>query len=220
MDVIPLGHSAFKLKGKKASVITDPYNPEVVGLKFPRHTSGDVITISHNHEDHNFINVIVTLQGEEKPVVLSGPGEYEIKGIEIIGAASFHDQKGGSERGKNTIFRIDIDRISIVHCGDLGHTLTDSQVDQIDNTDILLIPVGGVYTIDAHQAAEVVRQLEPRIVIPMHYQREGLNQKIFSGLAPVSQFLKEIGHEGVLPQPKLTLTKDKLPEELQIVVLE
>lgn len=220
MDIIHLGHAAFRLRGKKASIVCDPYNPDMIGLRFPRHTTGDIITVSHNHEDHNFTKIVEVPVGGDKPIIISGPGEYEIKEAEIFGVATFHDNKEGSERGKNTTYRIDIDGISVVHCGDLGHILTDNQIEQIDNTDILLLPVGGTYTIDAQEAAKVVTQLEPSIVIPMHYQVAGLNPKMFSVLAPVSQFLKEIGHEEVSPQAKLTITKDKLPEETQVVVLE
>ncbi len=218
MDIIPLGHAAFKLKGKSASVVCDPYNPDMVGLKFPKHTTADIITVSHAHPDHDFTEIVETT---EEKIVFAGPGEYEARGVEVMGIGVFHDTKEGGERGGNTIFRIDIDGVSVIHCGDLGHKLTEAQVEHIDNADIVLIPVGGFYTIDAHTAAEVVKQLEPYIVIPMHYQRPGLNQKMFSSLAPVSEFIKEMGQETITPLPKLSITKDKLTSETtQIVVLE
>ena len=113
-----------------------------------------------------------------------------------------------------------MDGISIAHLGDLGHTLAAAIVDELDGVDILLIPVGGIYTIDAHQAAEVVSEIDPKIVIPMHYGRKELNQKQFSTLAPVSVFLKETGKDPVAPQNKLSISKDKLPAEMLVVVLE
>jgi L-ascorbate metabolism protein UlaG (beta-lactamase superfamily) len=220
MDIIPLGHASFKLKGKKATVITDPFDPDKVGLKFPKHTSADIVTISHAHPDHNFGQIVENPEGGEK-IIFDGPGEYESKAVEIIGIPTSHDTKEGSERGKNTMYRIDIDGISVLHCGDLGHKLTEAQIEQIDSADVLMIPVGGFYTIDAHVAAEVVKQLEPFYVIPMHYNRPGLDPKIFGNLQPVEAFLKEMGLEHLEPQPKLTVSKDKLiAESTQVVILE
>lgn len=214
MEITYLGHSSFKLRGKTVTVVTDPYDASI-GIKFPKHTSADIVTVSHDHNDHNAAGTV-----EGSPFVIGGPGEYEVKGVAIVGIGVFHDEAGGSKRGKNTIYRIELDGVSIVHLGDLGHTLTSDQVDGLDGVDILLIPVGGVYTIDAKIAHEVVTTIEPSVVIPMHYNREGLDQKTFGTLAPVATFLKEIGKEGILPVPKLTVTKDKLPEELQVVVLQ
>ncbi|MBI3956006.1 MBL fold metallo-hydrolase, partial [Candidatus Gottesmanbacteria bacterium] len=148
------------------------------------------------------------------------PGEYEVKGVGIVGVGVYHDDTGGSERGKNTIYRIELDGISVVHLGDLGHELSSAQVDSLDGVDILLIPVGGFYTIDAASAAKVVGEIEPRIVIPMHYLTAGLDQKAFGSLAVVEAFLKEMGKADVVPQPKLTISKDKMPEEMQVVVLQ
>ncbi len=219
MDIFPLGHAAFKLRGKAASIVCDPYNPEMVGLNFPKHTQADIVTVSHAHEDHNFLRVVEKLDNGEM-LVISGPGEYEAKGIEITGVASFHDTKKGQERGKNTIYKIHMEELTLVHCGDLGHILEESEAEFLEDIDILMIPVGGVFTIDAHTAAKVVAQLEPLVIIPMHYQRLGLNPKVFSGLLPVTQFLKEIGQEGVTPQPKLKIGKDTLPSAAQVVVLE
>lgn len=117
------------------------------------------------------------------------------------------------------MYRIELDGLSIVHCGDLGHTLSSEEVENLDGVDILLVPVGGFYTIDAETAVALVHEIEPSLVIPMHFNRPELNQKAFSSLLPVSTFLKEMGKEDVVSQPKLSITKDKLPEELQVVVL-
>lgn len=214
MEITYLGHSSFKLRGKSVTVVTDPYDVSI-GIKFPKHTSADIVTVSHDHNDHNAANTV-----EGSPFVVAGPGEYEVKGVGIVGIGVFHDDAGGAKRGKNTIYRIELDGISIVHLGDLGHTLTSDQVDGLDGVDILLIPVGGVYTIDAKIAREVVGAIEPSVVIPMHYNRAGLDQKTFGTLAPVVTFLKEMGKENIAPVPKLSVTKDTLPEELQVVVLQ
>lgn len=219
MDITYLGHSSFRLKGKRATVVTDPFNPEKVGLKFPKNIAADIVTISHNHDDHNFSVVIDNIENAEK-VVFNGVGEYEARGVEVIGIPTFHDNKDGSERGNNTIYTIEIDGIYVVHCGDLGHVLKDAQVDLIENCDILLIPVGGVYTIDAEKAAKIVTQLEPSVVIPMHYQSQGLDPKLFAELAPVSEFLREMGAETVVPITKYSVTREKLPQEMQVMVFE
>jgi len=187
----------------------------MVGLKFPKHVSADIVTVSHQHEDHNAVDAV-----EGSPYVVNGPGEYEIQGVVVMGFATYHDGQGGAKRGSNTIYRIEIDGVSIAHLGDLGHTLNSDQVDALDGVDILLIPVGGIYTVDAGQAASIVKEIDPKIVIPMHYGRSSLNQDVFGELAPVSTFLKEMGKEEVQPQPKLVISHDTLPSELQLVVLE
>ncbi len=215
MDITYLGHSSFRIRGKNATVVTDPYDSDMVGLKFPKHVAADIVTISHDHKDHNAVEAI-----EESPYVINGPGEYEIKGVGIVGVSVFHDNENGAKRGKNTIYRIEIDGISVVHLGDLGHVMNSAQVDELDGVNILLVPVGGVYTIDPSQATQLINDIEPSIVIPMHYGRAELNQKEFGELSPLGAFLKEIGKEGIAPQPKLTITKDKLPAEMQVVTLE
>jgi L-ascorbate metabolism protein UlaG (beta-lactamase superfamily) len=132
----------------------------------------------------------------------------------------FHDEQKGALRGKNTIYRIEVDGVSIVHLGDLGHMLTSEELEALDGVNILMLPVGGLHTIDAAKASHLINEIEPSIVIPMHYGRPELNQKIFGTLAPLSVFLKEIGKEGVAPVPKLVISKDKLPTEMQVVVFE
>jgi L-ascorbate metabolism protein UlaG (beta-lactamase superfamily) len=128
---------------------------------------------------------------------------------------TFHDGEKGALRGKNTVFVIDVDDVMICHLGDLGHVLTAEQVAEIDGVDVLLVPVGGGSTIDAVQAAQVVRQLEPKIVIPMHYKTE--NEK--KDLETAERFLKEMGVKEIVPQPKLLVNKNSLPLTMQVVVL-
>ncbi len=211
MEIIWYGQACFKLKGKNASVVIDPYDPNMVGLKLPKELEADIVLKTHEHGDHNNVSAV-----SGSPRVFEGPGEYESKGVLITAVSSFHDKTQGSERGINTIFHVVIDDLKIVHLGDLGQaSLTEEQIQEIDQTDILLIPVGSVYTINAKEAANIVSQLEPRIVIPMHYSLPGLSIE----LEPVENFLKEMGAEAVVPAPKLSITKDKLPEEPQVVVL-
>lgn len=214
MDIFHLGHSSFRIKGKTASVITDPFQSDKVGFKFPKVDFPDIVTVSHLHDDHNNIDAI---KGENTFVV-DGPGEYEIKDVLIVGLKTEHDNKNGEERGVNNIYKITIDGVKILHLGDLGRKLSEGEIDLIGDVDILLIPTGGTYTIDAKMAAEVIAQIEPSIVIPMHYQTPEL--KLSKELEPVSQFLKEMGVENIEPLPKLTTSRDKLPDTTTVVVLE
>lgn len=209
MDIIPLGHASFKLRGKNATVVTDPYDGAGVSLKYPKHVEADILTVSHDHADHNAVHLV-----GGTPFLVHGPGEYEIKGVSVIGVASFHDEKEGADRGRNTMYRIEVDGVKIGHLGDLGSVLGSAQVDALDGIDILLVPIGGVYTIDAEKAAQVVSDIEPRIVIPMHDARSNKE------LAPLEQFLKVMNKGEITPVPKLTISREKLPTEMQIVVLE
>jgi L-ascorbate metabolism protein UlaG (beta-lactamase superfamily) len=209
MEISWLGHSCFRLKGKQTTVITDPYSPDM-GYSLGKPTA-NVVTASHQHPGHSYTEGV-----SGNPKAVTGPGEYEISGVLIIGISTFHDEDRAKTRGKNTIYLIEIDEISICHLGDLGHVLTNEQVEELGNVDVLLIPVGGDSTIDATSATEIVRQLEPKVVIPMHYKTEVLKR----GLEPVTRFLKEIGAHNTTPQAKLSLTKSNLPLPSQIFLLE
>jgi L-ascorbate metabolism protein UlaG (beta-lactamase superfamily) len=214
MDITYLGHSSFRIKGKTATIVTDPYDPEMVGLKFPK-VSADIVTVSHNHGDHNF-----TQNVSDVKKVVSAPGEYEIMGVSIFGITSYHDEKKGEERGKNTIYAIEMDGLRIVHLGDLGHVLSESMVEDLGSIDILMIPVGGYYTIGAEKASKVTRDTEAAIVIPMHYKSLGLNPDLARKLSSVEDFLTESGLS-VERMDKLSVKKSDIPDEGQkIVVLE
>jgi L-ascorbate metabolism protein UlaG (beta-lactamase superfamily) len=203
MEITWLGHSCFRIKGSHATVVTDPYPPEL-GYSLGKVTAR-VVTVSHPHPGHSYVKGI----GDE-PRVVKGPGEYEIGGVLIIGIPT-----GGKERGKNTAYLMEIDEVTVCHLGDLGHTLTNEQAEEMDNVDVLLLPVGGVSTINATTAAEVVRQIEPKIVIPMHYKTEALKRE----LEPVDRFLKEMGTKEIEPQPKLSVTKQNVPLSMQVFLL-
>lgn len=209
MELTWLGHSCFRIRGKAATIVTDPYEDKI-GLKLGRVTA-DIVTVSHNHYDHNNVKAV-----GGNPKVVAGPGEYEIGGVFITGVQTAHDPEGGAKRGKNTAYLIDVDDLVVCHLGDLGHVLDTQQVEAMSNVDLLLIPVGGNYTINASQAAEVISLIEPRIVIPMHYKIEGLTLDI----DPLERFARAMGLKEVSSVPKLSVTKSSLPEETQVVVLE
>jgi len=172
--------------------------------------TANIVTVSHKHPSHFFVQGV----GGE-PRIVQGPGEYEISGVLIIGVATFHDAEGGQKRGKNTVYLMEVDGISVCHLGDLGHVLTSEQVEEIGDVDVLLLPVGGVSTIGAPMAAEVIRQLEPNAVVPMHYKTPEINRE----LEPVENFLKEMGMEQIDPRPKLSVSKSNLPASTQVFVL-
>lgn len=217
MDIQYLGHSCFKLKGKAGIVVCDPYDSNV-GFSLPN-LSADVVTVSHDHFDHNASQKIKGTARREKPFLVSAPGEYEVGGISIFGVPTFHDSSKGSERGKNNIFTIVLDHLRICHLGDLGHTLTDQDISQIGTVDVLLVPVGGVFTINPTQAIEVISSIEPSFVIPMHYKTEEHHPDTFKDVQPLDTFLHEYG---VTKKPVTSLSIDagKLPEETELVVLE
>jgi L-ascorbate metabolism protein UlaG (beta-lactamase superfamily) len=209
MEISWLGHSCFRIKGSQATVITDPYAP-TLGYSLGKPTAS-IVTVSHPHPGHSHVEGV-----GGGPKLVAGPGEYEISGVLIIGMSTFHDREGGSVRGKNTVYLLEVDEVTICHLGDLGHILTAEQTEGLENIDVLLLPTGGVSTIDAPVAAQVMRQLDPKVVIPMHYQTEALNRK----LEPVGRFLKEIGVEEVVSKPKLSFTKSNLPVSAQVFLLD
>jgi len=206
------GHSCFKIQDKVGpegvTLVTDPFGKNI-GLKIPNFEA-DIITISHDHDDHNNREA---LRG--KPFIIDCAGEYDFKGVLIEGIDSYHDEKNGAERGNNIMYRIEIDDISIAHLGDLGQILDNTQLEKLVGTDILLIPVGGKYTLDAKKAVEVISQIEPRIVIPMHYKTKDL--KI--DLDEIDKFIKELGLTPTYEE-KLKISKKDLPQEdMELVIL-
>ena len=208
MDVTWLGHGCFRLRGRNAAVVTDPFPPSI-GLKLQR-LDADLVTVSHEHENHNYTQVV------REAYEIRGPGEYEVAGISVIGVPTYHDAEKGAKRGRNTVYLIEIDDVRICHLGDLGHKLDDAEAEAVSSPDVLLVPVGGRTAINAAQAAEVVRQLEPRFVVPMHYAIPGLKLELDS----IDRFLKEMGVTVSEPQPKLSVQKSAGDYETKVVVLE
>ena len=208
MDITWLGHACFRIKGNQAIIITDPFPPDL-GYSLGKQTA-NIVTVSHQHPSHSYVKGI----GGE-PRLIKGPGEYEISNILIIGIATFHDSVKGQARGKNTAYLMEIDGISVCHLGDIGHVLADEQVEEMGNVDVLLLPVGGVNTINAAMAAEIIRKIEPKAVIPMHYKTPSLKRE----LDPVGAFLKEMGMGQVEPRPKISFSRTNLPPNTQVFVL-
>ncbi len=210
IDILWLGHSCFIIKGRDATVLNDPYD-ESIGYSLGKPTA-NIVTCSHSHPGHGFTSGV---DGVSK--VVRGPGEYEISGVLINGISTFHDTEGGADRGRNTAYLIEMDEVILCHLGDLGHPLSSRQVEDMSSVEVLLVPVGGVSTIDAAAAAETVRQLQPRIVIPMHFQTKALRFQ----LDPVDSFLKEMGIKANLAaQRRLSVTKTSLPDETHVVLLD
>ncbi len=206
------GQSCFKIQDKVGTegitLVTDPFDKSL-GLKLPNFEA-DIITVSHDHADHNNISAF-----RGTPKVVKSAGEYAIKGVMIEGISSYHDESEGKERGSNIIYRIEMDDITVCHLGDLGHVLDNKQLERLEGIDILLIPVGGKYTLDAKRAVEVISQIEPRIVIPMHYKTGDVKMDIDG----VDKFIKELGIEASYEE-KLKINKKDLPaEDMELVIL-
>lgn len=183
-------------------IVTDPFSKEI-GLKPPT-GQANIVTISHEHYDHNNREAV-----KGNPFIIDGPGEYSLNGASIVGIPSRHETEQSQGEGSNTIYIIEIEGIRICHLGDQGKKLTDEQLEQIENVDILFIPVGGTYTLNADEALGVINQIEPRVIIPMHYKINGL--KI--NLDGVDKFAKEIGvRKENMNVSKVTLKKKDLPE--------
>lgn len=218
MHIIWKGQSCFQLllsqqKGEQVKVVIDPYSEEI-GFKLPK-LEADILLVTHDHYDHN--NIKAVEGAPQEPFLINSPGEYEIKDVFIQGIPSFHDEKNGKERGQNTIYTIEAEELRMCHLGDLGqHELTPEQIEKIGNIDILMVPVGGGYTLDAKGATRVIAQIEPRIAIPMHYHIPKLKMK----LDELDKFLKEMGQKSTEPQPKLLIKKkDLVAEETKVQVL-
>jgi L-ascorbate metabolism protein UlaG (beta-lactamase superfamily) len=208
MEITWLGHSCFLIKGKGKTIITDPCHPDL-GYRVGE-PEADIVTLSHFHPGHSYIEAVAN-----DPKQIKSPGEYEIGGTFITGVASFHDNKKGEVRGKNTIYIIEMDGITLCHLGDLGHPLDSHLIEEIGDIGILFLPVGEVSTIPIDTAMEIVRQLEPPIVIPMHYKTEA-----FTGnLSPVGKFLDKMRIKWIESKPKISITSSSLPSSTQTIVL-
>ena len=209
-----LGQSCFKLQvkgegGADVTIVIDPYAPSL-GRKLPRALSADMLLITHDHSDHNYTEGV----GGD-PFTIMGPGEYETKGIFVYGIPTFHDNANGKERGGNTMYHIAAEGITLLHAGDVGHTLTEAQLGIVEDANVFFVPVGGGGTLNAASAVEMVSQIEPRIVIPMHYAMPGITMK----LEGVDRFCKEMGVSTKEKLDKLRLTMKDLPQEETRVIL-
>ncbi|OGC51460.1 hypothetical protein A2982_02745 [candidate division WWE3 bacterium RIFCSPLOWO2_01_FULL_39_13] len=222
MKINYLGHSSFKistksLTGEEVTIIIDPFDPKMVGLPFPVQKA-DIVITSHQHPDHNFTAGIEGISGEDY-FLIDTPGEYEVKGIRFECIQSFHDESDGKERGLNTITAIDAENIRIAHLGDLGAPLSKDQLESLDTVDILMIPVGGFYTIGAKEAIEIIESIEPSVVIPMHYKMPNAPEQ-FKNLATLEDFIKEFGAEAETKKEYKINSRSDLPQNITVVPLE
>lgn len=208
MEITWYGRSCFRLRGRGASVVTDPFSPEM-GYRLPR-MSASLVTVSNDDEEHNYTRIV-----RDRPYLIQGPGEYEVGGIFVIGVRTYPEDKRGAENGKNTAYLIEFEEIAICHLGDLGHLPTQEQIEELDGIDILMIPVGGRDVLTSARAAEVVSMLEPRLVIPMRYRIPDMDRE----MATVTRFLGEMNAKDVQPQENLRVTVSQLPSETGVALL-
>jgi len=208
MTITWFGQSCFRIESKEGSILIDPFSKEL-GLRPPK-IKDDIVLVTHAHWDHNNIE-----GANEESLLITNPGEYERKGISVRGIISYHDNTQGSERGYNTIYVIRAEEMTICHLGDLGQqVLSDTQVEEIGDVDVLLVPVGGVYTIDHKEAVHVISQIEPKIIVPMHYKVPGLSVELES----VEKFIKEAGLSAERVE-KIKIAKKTLPvEETKLMI--
>jgi L-ascorbate metabolism protein UlaG (beta-lactamase superfamily) len=212
MEVTWYGHAAFLITtGQGIKIITDPYKPggSIAYAAIP--DEADIVTVSHAHDDHSYVE---GLSG--KPQVIKGAGRHEIRGVIVEGFASYHDDAGGSQRGGNTIFTFDADGIRMCHLGDLGHILSDKEVQKIGQVDVLCIPVGGFFTIGPQEATTVADQLHPHLIFPMHVK----TAKCTLPIEPVDAFLQGKKEVRNLNTSTFSFTKKELEAGLGIVVLQ
>ncbi len=216
MEITYLGHTSFRLKGKNVTVVTDPYEKSVVGFTMPK-AAADVVTVSSPGSFTDETNLLAKVTGtsrREKPYLIKAPGEYEVGGVGCFGWRS------GTEV-KNTMYSIMVDGVSVCHLGLLKEKLNDDQINGLGVVDVWLLPVGdGGLTLSTEAAAEVIQQLQPSWVIPMHYLTPTHNPDKYSQLKSINDFLKEVGEEGVKEEEKLVVKAGETTEESEVVVLK
>lgn len=213
MEITYLGHSAFLIKCGKVTVITDPFD-ESVGFPFKK-IEANIVTVSHHHYDHDATSLI---SGE--PLILDMAGEYEKDEVRITGWETFHDESNGSERGKNIVFKIEYSGVSVLHLGDLGHLLTSDMIEEIGVVDVLLTPIGGVFTINSDLATKIVSKIEPSYVIPMHF-RTSSHSESFAQMSTEESFLQKMGAATVVASESLKLTTSSEEKgDTQVILLQ
>jgi len=203
------GHNCFRIRAREGTVLIDPVGRNT-GYAMPKQTA-DIVTLSHDHPGHSNLDAV-------KPEyrLVNGPGEYELHEVFITGIRTYHDEKSGQERGYNTVYVIEVEGLVICHLGDLGHPLSAEQAEAMAGADVLMIPVGGGTVLDPVRSAELIGQLEPKIVIPMQYAT-AVGDKALSGL---DIFCKQLGIEQPAPEDKLTIrTKTDVGETMRVIVL-
>jgi len=226
MDITWLGHSAVRIKGSQLVIVTDPYD-DSIGSVMPK-TKADIVSVSHDHPHHSYVEAV-----EDNPRVLSGPGEYEIGNFYIsgMGTARYpkpavkeaeNDDEGSEQeatnwnRQINTVFTFRSEGLTVCHLGAIGQTLSARQTEDLNQADVLIIPVGGNSTIDIGKAVQLVSSIGPRIVVPVHYRINGIDED----QEPVERFLGEVGALDVTPQTRLNVSATNLPRDMTVAVLQ
>ena len=214
MKIKWLGHASMLITSSEGlEIITDPYTPAAFGLKYaPINTEADIVTVSHDHADHNNLSSV-----KGSPEIVDRSGAHNIKGVEFRGVDCYHDESKGSQRGSNIIFCFTVDHVRVCHLGDLGHTLKPEDLVEIGNVDVLMIPVGGNFTIDAKTAADVCRSIAPRVVIPMHFRNDRCPDFPVAGVEDFISVMENVKREST---SEVELSKDSLPSEMEVLVLK
>jgi len=207
-QIIWHGHACFEITDD-LTIVTDPHDGKSIGIETPM-VKGDIILVSHDHYDHNSVRTVE----KKDSVVVRDAGKKNVKGVEIEGIESFHDEVKGAKRGKNIIFKFKVDDITFCHLGDLGHIPDKEILDKIGEVDILFIPVGGVYTLDADSAWETANLIKSRIIVPMHYKIQGLSLPI----SDVDPFLAKNKFKVIHVGNQIDIEKEDLPSEREIWV--
>ncbi len=200
------GHSCFEITNE-VTLVTDPHDGKSIGIHAPSVT-GDIVLVSHDHYDHNSVKSV----DKDGSKIVTDTRKRNISNVEIKGIESFHDECHGEKRGNNIIYKFTMEDIAFCHMGDLGHDLDENTVQKIGDVDILFIPIGGTFTLDAKQAWRIIKKVKPRIAVPMHYKIGGLSLPI-TGIEP---FLEESKYEILKVGNEIDIEKEDLPEEPEV----
>lgn len=205
------GHACFTIKTSLGIIVTDPFGEDI---PYPiKELSADIVTISHDHFDHNAVKRV-----KGNPYIVKDVGEYIHKGIKIKGIKAAHDKTKGTQRGKVNIFTIEAEGIKLCHLGDLGELLSGAQLRDLESVDILLIPVGGFYTIEPDEAKATIKSINPKVAIPMHYKTDYIKEW---NIKPVDEFLKDIPYPvRRIESNKVEINKETLPKSTEVYLLK
>jgi L-ascorbate metabolism protein UlaG (beta-lactamase superfamily) len=220
MDIRWFGQSFFEITAdteakKGLKIYIDPFG-DVIGIKPPSNLEGDAVLITHGHPDHNNLGAF-----KSAGLAINTPGEYSVGGADIKGLLTFHDDKSGTERGLNVVYILEAENIRVVHLGDIGQTPTEAQIQKIDGVDVLMIPAGGSPagpTVAPKEAVKIIKQLEPKVVIPMHYKIPGHKA---TNIGDLDTFCKEMGVCATEPVKKISLKAGTLAgKEMEVIIME
>jgi len=200
------------------TIVMDPFKSEMVGLPFAKEVA-DIVTISHNHDDHNALENVTGPVTRQDTFVIDKEGEYEIGGVEIAATKMYHDKVEGAERGKNLIMNVRMDGLNILHLGDLGHKLSEAQIEKIGSVDVLMVGVGGVTALETNEVMDLIKDIQPSYVIPMHYKVAGMTEA-WSAKHTLEEFLDKnkflVAGEAL---HKIKVDEGSLPDDTQVLIM-